>query len=275
MHDQHHGEDPQGAAGPAHCQNCAAAMSGPYCGFCGQRALRLNVSLRELLHEGFHEFVHLDRRILVTLRLLFARPGRLTAEMLMGRRQRYISPIRLYLLASLVFFVLLAGAFPAPKPATDVSNDPQLAASADDDRFELNLKKGIKVVAGDPAAFTNRLWNRAPKVAFFLVPAFALMTCALFRRRLRFFVPHFYFALHFHSFIFLTGILVLLLHRWIPVVTSLWAISLPVYLVLAARTTFEARAGEALWKTLLVCLGYALLLSSTAAALIILSLVWA
>jgi hypothetical protein len=43
----------------------------------------------------------------------------------------------------------------------------------------------------DRRAFTAAVWTRAPKAAFVMVPAFGLLTMALFRRRVRFFVPHF------------------------------------------------------------------------------------
>jgi len=42
-----------------------------------------------------------------TLRALLLHPGRLTSEYLAGRRRRYVLPLRLYLTASFVFFLLV------------------------------------------------------------------------------------------------------------------------------------------------------------------------
>jgi hypothetical protein len=274
--DARHGHHAHGdAPSPRTCANCAAALQGPFCGFCGQRAIRLDVSLRELLREGVHEFVHLDLRILVTLRLLLTRPGRLTSEMLAGRRQRYISPVRMYLVCSLLFFVGLAIAIPAPQAQPNVSGERDLQVSPNDRALVIDLKKGATRVAGDPAGFMDRIWSRAPKVAFALVPVFALLTMATFRRRVRFFVPHLYFALHFHCFVFLASLVLLAIDKASSLpLASLSALLAPGYLVVAARETFETGWGEALWKALLVSVLYGLLLLCAVAVVLVLSVMY-
>jgi hypothetical protein len=260
---------------PRSCQNCAAALSGPYCGFCGQRALRLDVSLRELLHEGFHEFVHLDGRILLTLRLLFTRPGRLTAEMLAGRRQRYIAPIRLYLVASVLFFLTLAAMWPMDKLKVSVSGTSATAAAQTDDSWDQRIRRGMERANKDRRAFTAAVWSRAPKAAFLMVPAFGLLTMALFRRRMRFFVPHLYFALHFHTFVFLLAVLLMACGRWVsPALALPGLLVAPVYLVAAARTTFDTGWLEAALKSVLVLACYGLLLTTTVMAVIVLTVMF-
>lgn len=84
------------------CPNCGAALSGSFCASCGQKAAALNPLLREFLRDTFHELVDFDGRIFRTLRLLFTRPGFLSNEYIAGRRVRYLSPVRLYLLASIL-----------------------------------------------------------------------------------------------------------------------------------------------------------------------------
>src|SRR5258706_9109608 len=93
-------------APPAGCANCGAPLSGPFCQACGQKAAGRNVSLHDFFHEAFHEFAHVDGKIVQTLRLLLTKPGQLTHEFLEGRRERYVSPLRLYLTCSLIFFAL-------------------------------------------------------------------------------------------------------------------------------------------------------------------------
>src|SRR3954471_20435869 len=91
------------------CRNCGVPLQGQYCHACGQKAAHLDVSLRELVQEAIHEFAHLDdSKIVQTLKLLLFKPGELTAEFLRGRRSRYVPPIRLYLVCSLLFFALAA-----------------------------------------------------------------------------------------------------------------------------------------------------------------------
>jgi hypothetical protein len=50
------------------------------------------------------------------LRLLFTRPGELTRAYNAGQRVRYVTPLKLYLFASVAFFLVLS--FSAPKAAT-------------------------------------------------------------------------------------------------------------------------------------------------------------
>src|SRR5678816_4577040 len=94
------------------CPNCGAALDGAFCAQCGQKAAPLNPSLSQFIHELFHEIAHVDGKILQSVRLLFTRPGFLSREQFEGRRARYVSPIRLYLIFSVVYFG--AAAF-APK----------------------------------------------------------------------------------------------------------------------------------------------------------------
>src|SRR5204863_410628 len=86
----------------------AVLLQGRFCHACGQKAAASDVSLHELLHEGLEEFAHVDGKAARTLKLLVTKPGALTKEFLEGRRARYISPLRLYLTCSLLFFALSA-----------------------------------------------------------------------------------------------------------------------------------------------------------------------
>lgn len=95
-----------GEAHLEYCRNCGAALGGQYCAACGQRSRVRLISLWELLKEAVGNITDLDSRIWLTLRPLLYRPGLLTREYLAGRRARYIPPFRLYLILSVVFFVL-------------------------------------------------------------------------------------------------------------------------------------------------------------------------
>jgi len=92
----------------ARCLNCGAALTGPYCAACGQRDDRHLHSLRHFLAEAFEGLTHADSRLWRTLWPLLVRPGFLTREFFAGRRQRYLPPFRLYIVVSLVFFLVLA-----------------------------------------------------------------------------------------------------------------------------------------------------------------------
>ncbi len=90
------------------CMNCGNPARGEYCPSCGQRKVDVRVSVRALIMDVLEDQFILDKRLPRTLGNLFFRPGRLTVEHINGRIVRYIHPFRLYLVSSLVFFLVLS-----------------------------------------------------------------------------------------------------------------------------------------------------------------------
>ncbi len=97
------GKRPRGS-----CQNCSASLAGQYCAACGQRDKHRIISLWELFRDLVGDLFEIDSRLWRTLRPLVFRPGRLTVEYLRGRRVHYTPPLRLYLVTSLVFFLIVS-----------------------------------------------------------------------------------------------------------------------------------------------------------------------
>jgi hypothetical protein len=88
------------------CENCATELAGAYCHACGQRALEGNeLTVRHALTTTADDVLHLESKTLRSM-LLLVKPGFLTAEYLAGRRAPYTSPIKLYLAAAAIFFLL-------------------------------------------------------------------------------------------------------------------------------------------------------------------------
>jgi hypothetical protein len=87
-----------------HCENCGAPLSGPYCGQCGQPAIDYRRSFGHVLVDVLNEFLNWDSKFFATIGLLIVKPWRLTNEFVAGHRVRYVHPLRLYLLASILFF---------------------------------------------------------------------------------------------------------------------------------------------------------------------------
>ncbi len=95
--------DQDAHAPPAACENCATALIGGYCHVCGQHAHSPLHHFGHALEEVFESFWHLDGRIFRTLRDLFV-PGRVAAGYLAGHRVRYVAPLRLFIILSLITF---------------------------------------------------------------------------------------------------------------------------------------------------------------------------
>lgn len=89
------------------CANCHAALDGEYCSACGQRHEPHVHTVAHFASEAFESVSHADSRLWRTLWYLLARPGFLTREFFAGRRVRYLPPFRLYLVISVVFFLVV------------------------------------------------------------------------------------------------------------------------------------------------------------------------
>jgi hypothetical protein len=87
-----------------HCENCGAQLQGHWCANCGQPAIDYRRSFRQVIADLLNEFLNWDSKVFATIGLLVARPWKLTNQFLAGHRVRYVHPLRLYLLASILFF---------------------------------------------------------------------------------------------------------------------------------------------------------------------------
>lgn len=263
------------------CVSCGAPLAGPYCSRCGERTLEPEaLTLRHfLVHTVAHELLHVDGKLWRTLRLLFARPGRLSLEYAAGRRRPYVNPVRLLLIAIIVYALMTASGFsvtwnlgpvivsmapPTVKRNLSVEEtigqiDPygllrrqiaakraQLKAEAVRERFHDRLSAFVQ-----PASFTNVI----------LVAATLHLAFRWKRRR---FLEHVAFSMHVVSFVLLsslTAFVAIRLRFWLGGflfltfgLLALWQFA---YLTVAIRRFYLATGRWGAW-----------LLSGTAAILI-------
>jgi hypothetical protein len=88
---------------PANCENCGTPLQGHYCHECGQSVHSPTRNFSHALEEVLESFWHLDGRVFRTLRDLMV-PGRVARNYLAGQRARYIAPLRLFVIVSLLTF---------------------------------------------------------------------------------------------------------------------------------------------------------------------------
>ncbi|MDE2980429.1 MAG: DUF3667 domain-containing protein [Gemmatimonadota bacterium] len=95
------------AAG-ALCENCGRPRAERFCSQCGQNDRTYSRSLFPVLGELVRESFEFDGRLAQTLKLLLFRPGSLSTEFSRNRRARYMTPVRLYLFTSVIFFLTMS-----------------------------------------------------------------------------------------------------------------------------------------------------------------------
>lgn len=89
------------------CANCGTALNGPYCSNCGQKASDFHRPFWWIFGEFLDSVFGYDSRTFRTIWLLFAEPGEFTRRYNAGQRASLLPPFRLFLIATVLFFVTL------------------------------------------------------------------------------------------------------------------------------------------------------------------------
>ena len=241
--------------GPAteHCGNCGNPVTQRYCGACGQRLEPPVHSLWHFSRVATEDLTHADSRLWRTLGALLFRPGHLTAEFLAGRRARYLPPLRLYLVLSVVFFLVASavgtrfsvvsfddsGAAARGKvvAADKVEELPGMTPKAGETReqradrvcadanysglgaailqpiFKQACRKSI--IDNGPGLQEQFLHN-VPRALFVFLPLIAAVMMLLYWRPRRYYVEHLLLLLHNHACVFLVAAVLLLLGKLLP-----------------------------------------------------------
>jgi hypothetical protein len=192
--------DPQGGppalSGPGGrpCRNCGTPLTGRFCAACGQEDLPDRLTLRDLLRESWEAVTSLEGRVLQSFAYLFFDPGFLTQEYLSGRRARWLSPMRMYLIVSVVYFGLqsLTG-WGGVDFDIDVTGDNAAETEQELQSRGFESQEDLDRTAQEAVA----TW--LPRAMFLLLPIFALLVSVVRRAAGRTYPEHLVYALHVHA----------------------------------------------------------------------------
>ncbi|MEM7280178.1 MAG: DUF3667 domain-containing protein [Pseudomonadota bacterium] len=175
--------------------------------------------MRSLIGDLFE----LDSRLWRSLISLLVKPGFLTKEYLNGKRAYYTPPLRMYLVLSIVFFLLAsigndinisAGDWEAEltsgtritskEEALQWCDEVEIDGIIGQDTIRNNLKKRCKeTVNAGPAQFIKEVSENIPKMLFFFLPLMAGVMKVFYIGSRRYYVEHLLFFVHIHSALFL------------------------------------------------------------------------
>jgi len=230
---------------PTHCENCGAQLHGRWCAQCGQPAIDYRRSFRHVIADVLESFLNWDSKFFATIGLLIVKPWRLTNEFLAGRRVRYLHPLRLYLLASVLFFLAVnqfaKSAHIQPGPNLKSENlPPEAQAKLEEAQIRIDdAMAKVPTVSGEPIRITDqpakdpfgqwlearakeKLGEHGTKTQLFLlgfinnlpymmlaaIPLFAVVLKLLYLRRHIYYIDHLVYALHIHTFAYLAIMLI-------------------------------------------------------------------
>lgn len=270
-----------GAAVAPQCANCGAAVTGKYCSNCGQRFEHEIHSVLHFTREATEDLTHADSRLWSTILALCFKPGFLTREFLSGRRVRYLPPLRLYLVLSVLFFLILSFSHHQPRivsirsgsgatsvvltpPKEAFAAKPGETAQQRDERIckpdydgparsivlPALARACRKFVADGGRTASAAFLHNLPRALFVLLPALALIMKAMYRRPRHYYVEHLLFFLHNHAFGFLVFALLFLITPFLPPALGTWLtvgvwLYVPYYLFVSLRQVY----GQGRWLT--------------------------
>ena len=234
------------------------------------------------------------------------KPGFLTREYFSGRRARYIQPVRLYFITSILFFFVISLLSGPVNPTIDIDSDNIKIQSGESvkldkidkadkvdkvdkiDKIDLGflspeqsaalkvklkeqIEKAIRLAKEDPERIKDMVVEAAPPLVFGLLPIFAALLKLFYIGKGRFYTEHLVLALHNHSFIFIAFLLDGLLEQ-LP--ASIWrtglqapiGIWLACYLFLSLKVTYREGWFVTLAKFLALGIIYVILFLVTALA---------
>lgn len=238
------------------CKNCESLFEGHFCPNCGQSVKDFDRPFSVLFFDILANMWAFDTRVFKTLKSLLFKPGEMALDYVNGRRARYMPPFRLYIFISFIFFLLLnISATNRVNKEWDLltvkergdtltsnrnsvisitreSNDGDSKTSRDlIDEIESNKEYYVSKF------FTTLSWS-----LFIMMPLYASFLWLLFRKRHKYFLGHFIFAINQHSFLFIIFIILLIVNFIFPnktVYPENWLLILfPVYIVSGCRKLY-------------------------------------
>ncbi|RYZ26826.1 MAG: DUF3667 domain-containing protein [Chitinophagaceae bacterium] len=88
------------------CKACHKQFTGKYCNYCGEkRYTDHDRTIKHFVEEGIHFVTHFEGTFFTTVKYLFTRPGKLSADYCYGIRKTLFKPLSLFLLLCIIYLL--------------------------------------------------------------------------------------------------------------------------------------------------------------------------
>jgi hypothetical protein len=243
------------------CKNCHKQFVGKYCNYCGEKLYsEHDRSFSHFIHEGLHFITHFEGTFFTTIKYIFTRPGKLSADYCYGIRKPLFKPLSLFLLLCIIYLL-----FPVFE-GLNMRLYYHVNANVYGDYARSEVIEVMKQHQWSDAQMAKAFHEQSTKVSKFLLlvllPLTALFFWAFTFKKRGYFFDQMVFATEINSVYLIWGFMVLPLlltlfhlvykaitHRIFPFTDSgvgviMYGLLL-VYVVLAGRRFYKVKTGYA------------------------------
>jgi len=271
------------------CKNCNEDLGGQenFCSNCGQKNID-KVNLKYLFSEILENVLNLDSKLITTLKSLIFKPGFLSKEFMVGRRIRYVLPVRFYIIITILFFFLISlvrffpsediehgnetnASFTVGETDITVSNE-KYKSLINDGKIDEYISDSLEIEDGFPHFFVKQsikaqnseggfaevLLNQLSIFLLLFIPLISLVYKWSFTNNKYGFVDHVIFNIHINTFV----ILLLIINELFKLFSdSSWGVLMVIvgailYLFIAIMRFYERKWYVTLYKLFFLLTGY-------------------
>lgn len=192
------------------CASCGTPLQGTYCYRCGEKRLdHHDYALGHFLEHAVDTVTHFDLKVVRGMGSLLSHPGRMTRDVLAGRRVPWPKPLQLFLVVNLVFV------FVAHRLGLQVFNTPLRYHVGNWygtwAQTQMNALASKRHLAPEKLAehFDQLADVLSKSLIFVFIPLLALLLAGLLWNRRRYYLEHVVTAVHYLSLLLLLQMVVL------------------------------------------------------------------
>lgn len=273
------------------CPSCNERATTPFCPLCGEQPLSArHLTVRHLAFQAAEQFSSIDSKLFRSLRWLLVRPGVLTIAYVQGRRQGFVGPLQLFLIAN-VLFIAMQSLSHTNIFSTPLASHFTHQAWGEQARQLVNRRLAAEhsTLTTFAPHFDQAAVLNAKSLIILMVLAFSMMLPVFYVSNKRPFGAHIVFSLHLYAFLlvlFSFSLVIVCVSNLLGGIglgspylddsLSLFHLaSCAIYLYMATGKVYRTTKAERLLKSISLAIVVAILVLAYRFAIFLIALYWA